>query len=373
MKITDIECIHLRVPKMDEECAWGDDALLVKVHTDAGLIGIGETDTSPLVAKAVIDAPSSNLHSSGLKRLLIGENPLEIQRLWDKMYLGSNYFGRKGVAMHAISAIDIALWDIASQHYGVPLYTLLGGKYRDKIEVYGTFVTGDTPEKNNDIIAEYMADGFNCLKFGDGVYGNNPDLDVKIVESARLFAGDDLEIAIDVQCKWLTYGNAAQLYKRMEPYNLKWIEEPILDDDLPGYARLSDIGSTRTSGGERLAGRQEFTDFIKNSKVDIVQPDITRCGGISELKKINEVAETYGCKLLPHGYSTGILLAASIQFLAATKYGDFMEYSKCSSPLFTDLVTNLIPMKDGYVTVPDTIGLGIELNEDVIEKYKVKG
>ncbi len=372
MKITNIECIHLRVPSFNEDCEWGDDALLVRVHTDAGIVGLGETDTSPLVAKAIIEAPSSNLHSCGLKRLLIGENPLEIQRLWDKMYMGSNYFGRKGVAMHAISAIDIALWDIASQYYKVPIYTLLGGKYRDKISVYGTFVTGDSPEKNNEIIAEHMADGFKCVKFGCGPFGDNPEKDIKFVESARKFAGDDLEIAIDVQCKWLTYGNASNLYGRLEPYNLKWIEEPILDDDYAGYAKLSALTGAQTSGGERLAGKYEFADFIRNSNVDIVQPDITRCGGFSELKKINEIAETYGCKLIPHGYSTGILLAASVQFLASTKYCDTMEYSKCTSPLFTDLVTNLIPMQDGFVKVPNCIGLGIDLNEEIIQKYQVK-
>src|SRR5690554_4185575 len=133
MKIIDIEVITLRVPALDQACEWGEDALIVRVITDQGLVGIGESDTSPLVAKAVIEAPQSNLYCSGLKALLIGENPLEIQKLWDKMYWSSNYLGRRGAGIHAMSAIDIALWDIASQYYQVPIHMLLGGKYRDKI------------------------------------------------------------------------------------------------------------------------------------------------------------------------------------------------------------------------------------------------
>lgn len=372
MKITDVEVICLRIPPMDSPCEWGEDAVIVKVHTDMGIVGVGESDTSPVVVKAIIEAPETNLYCSGLKRLLIGENPLEIQKLWDKMYWASNYVGRRGAGIHAISAIDIALWDIASQYYKVPIYMLLGGKYRDKIRAYGTFIPADTPEENKIIARELKNQGFTSLKFGGGVLGDSPELDEKIVRAVREELRDDFELEIDLASKWRTYGNSLSMIKKLEKYNLNWIEEPILADDLKGYSKLSGVSSAKIAGGESLTTRYEFQEFLKSAQPDIVQPDVTRCGGISELRKIYDMAELNGTKLIPHGFSTGILLAATVQFLAATEHGDLMEYSQSNSPLFKDLVKNRIPFENGYVTVPDCIGLGIELDEEMIKKYRMK-
>ncbi|MGI5966934.1 MULTISPECIES: mandelate racemase/muconate lactonizing enzyme family protein [Anaerotruncus] len=371
MKITDVEVICLRVPAFDEPCEWGDDAFIVKVHTDEGITGIGESDTSPMVARAMIEAPESNLYSGGLKRLIIGENPLEIQKLWDKMYWASNYNGRRGLGIHAMSAVDIALWDIASQYYRTPIHMLLGGKYRDKIRAYGTFIPADTPEENRVLAADLKKQGFTSLKFGGGILGDDPDTDEAIVAAVRDELGENFEMQIDIATKWRTYGASVSMFKRMEKYNLNWIEEPILGDDLKGYAKLSGMCGIKISGGESLTTRYEFNDFLRGAQPDIVQPDITRCGGISEMRKIYDLAEMNGTKLIPHGFSTGILLAATVQFLASTEHGDLMEYSQSTSPLFTGLVKNLIPFENGYVTVPDCIGLGVELDEDMIDKYRM--
>ncbi len=371
MKITDIEVICLRVPAYDDHCEWGDDAFIVRVHTDSGITGIGESDTSPIAARAMIEAPESHESSSGLKRLLIGENPLEIQKLWDKMYSCSNYCGRRGLGIHAISAIDIALWDIASQYYQVPIYMLLGGKYRDRIPSYGTFIPADTLEENREIVRKLKAQGFTSLKFGGGIFGNDPDMDEAIVAAIRDEAGPDFQLQIDVACKWRTYGASAPMFKRLEKYHLNWIEEPVMPDDHNGYAKLGALGISKVSGGEGLTTRYEFDAFIRQAQPDIVQPDITRCGGISEMRKIYDIAEMNGVKLVPHGFSTGILLAATVQFLAACEHGDLMEYSQSTSPMYTDLVKNKIPFESGYVTVPDTPGLNVELDEAIIEKYRM--
>ena len=162
------------------------------------------------------------------------------------------------------------------------------------------------------------------------------------------------------------------MFKRLEKYHLNWIEEPVIPDDMSGYAKLSALGITKVAGGEGLTTRYEFDAFLRQAHPDIVQPDITRCGGISEMRKIYDLAEMNGVKLIPHGFSTGILLAATVQFLAACEHGDLMEYSQSTSPLFTGLVKNRIPFEDGYVTVPDCIGLGIELDEDMVEAYRIK-
>ena len=371
MKIVDIEVISLRVPALDQSCEWGEDALIVRVITDTGLVGIGESDTSPLVAKAIIEAPNSNLYCSGLRALLLGENPLEIQKLWDKMYWGSNYLGRRGAGIHAMSAIDIALWDIASQYHQVPIYTLLGGKYRDKIRAYGTFIPADIPDDNRAIARQLKEKGFTSLKFGGGIMGDDPITDYELVKAVREELGDEFELQIDLASKWNTYSHSADMFKKLEPFHLNWIEEPVLADDMKGYLKLAKLAVTKIAGGESLTTRYEFEDFIKQAQPDIIQPDITRCGGISEMRIINNIAEMNGVKMIPHGFSTGILLAATVQFLAATKYGDLIEYSQSESPLFTKLVKNLLPLEEGHVKVPDTIGLGVELDETVMELYKI--
>lgn len=371
MKITDIEVIHLRVPAMEAECEWGEDAVIVKVHTDKGIVGVGEADSSPLVVQACIEAPQTNFYCNGLKRLLIGENPLEIERLWNKMYWASNYVGRRGAGIHAISAIDIALWDIAGQYYGVPTHTLLGGKYRDRIRCYGTFIPADKPEDNRKIAQDLVAQGFTSIKFGGGIFGHDPDTDYEIVRNVREAVGDEIEVQIDLASQWKTCGHSMEMCRRLEKFNLNWVEEPVLADCLNSYAKLSGRIPQKVAGGESLTTRFEFAEFLDKSKVDIVQPDITRCGGITEMKKIYDLAQMHGTQLIPHGFSTGILLSASVHFLAATEHGTLMEFSQSNSPLFRKLVANQIQFDNGYVTVPDTPGLGIELDQDIIEKYKV--
>lgn len=371
MKISEVEVLCLRVPPVEAACEWGEDAFIVRIHTDTGLCGIGESDTSPVAAKGMMNAPESHDASSGLSRLLIGQNPLEIQKLWNRMYTRSNYAGRRGLGIHAMSAVDIALWDIASQYYQVPIHMLLGGKYRDKIRAYGTFIPADTPEENRKIVRELKKQGFRSLKFGGGILGNDPDTDESIIAAIREEAGSDFELQIDIACKWRTCGASAPMFKRLEKYHLNWIEEPVMPDDFTGYARLGALGICQVAGGEGLTTRYEFDAFLRQAHPDIVQPDITRCGGISEMRKIYDLAEMNGVRLVPHGFSTGILLAATVQFLAACEHGDLIEYSQSTSPLFTKLVKNLIPFENGYVTVPDSIGLGIELDEALIEKYRM--
>ena len=371
MKITDVECICLRVPGKNEACEWGEDAFIVKVYTDEGIVGIGESDTSPTAARAFVEAPMSHGSSIGLKQIIMGENPLEIQKLWDKMYWESNYIGRRGLGIHAMSAIDIALWDIASQYYGKPIYELLGGKKRDKIAAYGTFIPVYPADGNRAIIDNLKAQGYTSLKFGGGPIGQDPDRDEEIIRVIREHAGEDFQLQLDVAGMWQTYEHASYMINRLRPYNMAWIEEPVMQDNLKGYSKLAGIEGVNISGGETLTTRYEFEVFLDQSDAAIMQPDITRCGGITEMKIINEMAMAKGKRMVPHGFSTGILLAATVQFLAAAENGTLIEYSRSTSPLFTDLVKNMIPFEDGFVTVPDMPGLNIELDEEMIRKYRI--
>ncbi|MGN0976430.1 MAG: mandelate racemase/muconate lactonizing enzyme family protein [Faecousia sp.] len=369
MKITDVKPIHLRTTPMDQPCEWGYDAFLVRVYTDEGIVGTGASDTNPEVAKACVMAAESNFFSVGLRKLLIGENPLEIQRLWDKMYFSSTYYGRKSAAVHAISAIDIALWDIASQYYKVPIHTLLGGKYRDKIRVYATLPDMDSIEATCDKAIEMKEKGFTSLKLG--IYGDT-EYDIRKVAKLRECLGDQFELEIDNCSKWRTFGKAASMFRKLEQFNLNFIEEPVIADDFNGYKKLSSMTGAMIAGGENLTTRYEFKPFIEQAEPDIVQPDITRCGGISEIRRIHDIAQLHGCKIVPHDWSTPILISAAVQFLAATDDCDFFEYCMSESPIFTELAANKLPYKDGYVEVPDCIGLGLELDEDFIRRYEVK-
>lgn len=373
MRITDVEVIHLRVPLLAADCEWGEDALIVRVHTDAGIVGLGESDSSPTVIAALIEAPQTNLYCTGLKSLLIGENPLEIGRLWQKMYWSTNYVGRRGAGIHAISAIDIALWDIAAKHYGVPLHTLLGGKFRERIDAYGTFIPADDPDENGRIARDLVAKGFTSLKFGGGVFGDDPDLDFEIVKAVRDAIGPSIQLQIDLATKWRTSAHALHMCKRLEPFNLHWVEEPVLADDERGYVKLGRQATQKIAGGEALTTVHEFHNMLERFEPDIIQPDITRCGGISEMKKIYDMAQMRGVQLIPHGFSTEILLAASVHFLASCEHGTLMEYSQSTSPLVAGngLAKEPIVFTGGQLVVPDRPGLGIELNEDIIRKYQV--
>lgn len=371
MLITDVQPIIVRVPPLDQHCEWGYDAFLVKVFTDDGLVGIGASDTNPYVAKAIVNAHDSNFYSIGLRRLLLGEDPLDIQRLWNKMYYYSNYFGRRGAVIHAISAIDIALWDIASQFYKVPISTLLGGKQHDKIKVYASLDDAGCSLEEGVERAIHMKElGFRSLKLGVGY--RDIETDYKRLCAYRKALGDEMEFQIDACSHWRTFGQAAKAFKMYEELNLNFIEEPVLADDMNAYARLSGLTKAKTAGGESLTTRYEFNAFIQNAKPDIVQPDITRCGGITELKKIYDIAAMNGCEVVPHDWSTAVLVSATIQFLASTEAPPFFEYCMSESPIYLNMFANKPSFEDGYVKVPDCIGLGLELDEEFVSRYEVK-
>ncbi|EGM1627619.1 mandelate racemase/muconate lactonizing enzyme family protein [Salmonella enterica] len=371
MKIIDVNVIWLRVPKLDQACEWGEDAVIVKITTDEGLVGYGESDSCPLVIKSFIETPASHSTCRGLRDILIGKNPLEISLLWDEMFTGSEYMGRRGAGIHAISAIDIALWDIAGQFYGVPVHTLLGGKYREKIDAYGTFIPSDDDDESCEKALNLLSQGFRSIKFGGNNFGVNPANDYETVRRIRETVGNDIDIEIDLVGLWKNYSLAKKRYELLKDFNINWIEEPVPSDSLKCYRRLSETLPVKITGGESLTSYSEFKQFIEEASPAIVQPDITRCGGISEIRKINQLAEFNGVSLVPHGFSTGILLHATIHFLASTRFGELIEYSQSNSPIYKYLVKNKIPVIDGKVTVPDKPGLGLELDNDFIKEYSV--
>jgi L-alanine-DL-glutamate epimerase-like enolase superfamily enzyme len=374
MKITKVEAILLR-PKGPIDTSIGDgsqDGVLVRVHTDEGITGLGEIDSSPWVAKAIIEAPPSHKICSGLAALLVGENPLEVGRLWQKMYHGTLYFGRRGAAIHAISGVEIALWDIAGKAAGKPIHALLGGARRQRIKAYASTLMPETPAEAAKVIETQLKAGFGAIKLGWGPFGRSAELDVALVKAARQAGGDGFDLMVDIGKGWQTARDGIDRAKRMESCNLTWIEEPFWPDDYAKYAALAAATSIPIAGGEEETTLSDFQRLIGQGGVEVVQPDVTRAGGIQECLVIADYARRQGRRCVLHAWSTGIIKAATLHVLAAMEEAEYMEYCIQTTDLNQRLVAERFPLVDGMVEIPNAPGLGIELDQAALAEFAVR-
>ncbi|TME96224.1 MAG: mandelate racemase/muconate lactonizing enzyme family protein [Chloroflexi bacterium] len=374
MKITDVEAIVLRQPALNEGIADGSqDDLVVRVHTDAGLVGIGEVDSAPEVVKAVIEAPASHAIASGLRHVLIGQDPLEIEQLWDSMYRATIYFGRRGVALHALSGIDIALWDIKGKALGKPVRELLGPVQRTRVRAYASTLMPDTEDdvvrSVSQLIDRY---GFTAVKLGWGPLGQDPDHDVRLAKAARKAAGDNIDVLIDAGLGYGKDANTAiRVARELEQLGIFWLEEPFLPDELDAYAKLADTVDINIAAGEEDTTLAGFRELAERGHVDVLQPDVTRCGGITELLRIAGYAQRHGKACVPHAWKSGIIKAASLHVNAVLSDAWFQEYCVANTPLNTGLTRQTFPLRDGFVEVPSTPGLGVDLDPDILERFAV--
>src|SRR5437660_12739540 len=238
MKITRVEAIHLRLPDVNERCDGSQETLVVKVHTDADLVGLGEVDSSSLVARAIIEAPLSHKICRGLAECVVGQDPFEIDRLIHRMYEGTIFFGRQGAVIQAMSGVEIALWDIVGKAVKRPVYQLLGGGFRKKFRAYGSILFGDTPAQTEKTACGLAAQGYKAVKFGWGPMGQSEESDIAHVRAARKGLGPSAELMVDAGLCWDT-ATAIRRARQFEPYRLTWLEEPLHPDNVDGYARLS--------------------------------------------------------------------------------------------------------------------------------------
>ncbi len=371
MKITDIEAIYVSQKNVRAQCDSGQDALIVKVTTDAGITGIGEVDSAPLAAKAVIEGPFSHTISTGLKHLLIGEDPFETEKLWHTMYQRTIYSGRRGIGLHAMSGIDLALWDIKGKALGLPVWKLLGGGFHKQIRCYASSLFGATPAETGELARRIRARGFNGVKFGWAPMGKDAKTDVDLVRQARKGLGDDADLMIDAGLVW-DARTAIQRAKAFAEYNIFWLEEPLQPDDYEGYRKLSEATPVHIAAGEQESNRQSFLDLMDKGRVDIVQVDLTRCGGFTEAMKIASLAADRGLRVANHGFSTYINVHAALHWLNAIPNALIAEFVvQENTDLREFLTTNNVRAKDGFLPIPDAPGLGIELNEEQVRKFRV--
>jgi L-alanine-DL-glutamate epimerase-like enolase superfamily enzyme len=374
VRITEVEAVILRQPALDDAIADGSqDDLVVLVHTDEGITGIAEVDSAPEAVQAVINAPGSHAIANSLRQLLVGEDPFDIERLWQKMYRGLIYVGRRGIALHAMSGIDIALWDIKGKALGKPVCELLGTPRRDRVRAYASMLMPDTVEEVRARVGEVREQGFTAVKLGWGPLGANPQHDLELAAAAREAAGSTMDVLIDAG---LGYGADARtaigVARGLEELGVFWLEEPFEPDEYEAYAELADAVDIRIAAGEQDTTVWGFRELIERGHVDLVQPDVTRCGGITELLRIAELARAHGVETVPHAWKSGIIKAASLHVNAVLPDALFQEYCVADTPINTQLTRERLPLEaDGTVLVPTAPGLGVELDPEVLERYRI--
>jgi L-rhamnonate dehydratase len=372
VKITEIEALVLQVGEVDTSRADGtQDAFIVRIHTDEGLVGVGEGDTSPYVAREIVNMPSSHSLARGLREVLIGEDPTRIRPLWNSMFASSYHYGRDGAALHAMSAIDMALWDLLGRISGLSVAQLLGGVESTEIEVYASEVMPETPDEVAAIAQRVVDEGFRALKLGWGPLGGDVGLDIELASAARGVLGPDRKLMIDGGMAY-TLRSAREFCRRAEPLGLFWFEEPFQADDLGSYERLTESVDVRIACGEAHSNSAPFRQLIE-SGVSILQPDLGRCGGLSTGRDIAASCREYAASavVIPHCFSTDVLLAATLQYVAALPGERLIEYPVTSSKRMGSLLTAPFTPENGYLRLAEGAGLGIELDDDEVRRRTV--
>lgn len=381
MKITNVEAFILQspfeitLPENSDEARGVKHCLLIKVSTDEGITGWSDVETSPHAGEATVNAPESGAGMfEGLRALAMGEDPFDVERLWDKIYRGTIYFGRRGVAMQVLSGFDIACHDIIGKAIGRPVYKLLGGARRDKVRAYASTLFRSSPDAMKQACEFYLKRGFTAVKFGWGVFGQDFKRDVKLVGAAREALGPDVELMIDPG--WMvdrSAYDAIELCKALEPYNIFWLEDFLHPENYDGYARVKAAGvRTRLAAGEQEATGWGFRELIQRGRIDVAQPDLSRCGGFTQARKIMWEAECAGIDVCPHAWLTDLLTAASLHVNAVLPRSLFLEYNVSDNPMLREIIENPVQMdKDGYIPVPQGPGLGIGINEEAVKRFCV--
>ena len=380
MKITDLK-IHILKSPLAEPFAFSQgwvrqrSATLVEVSTDAGITGWGEAFAQglepPEIAATVID--------SALRPIVTGADPLDTEVLWHRMYHATRDYGRKGSVISGISAVDTALWDIAGKYHEVPIYRLLGGAFRTRVQPYATGFyriagQGEAERLGEEAIRHFEA-GFSIMKVKLG-YGVADDI-ACMEQIGRAIQGKPVTLMVDTNH---AYGRAEalRLGRALEQYDLRWYEEPVVPEDIAGYVEMRRRLSMPIAGGENEHTLYGFRELLGAGAVDVAQPDLGSCGGISAGRHIIALAQSHGVQVNPHVWGSAIAQAASLQLLAAVPIAHhslfaqepILEFDRSSHPFRLQLITKPIELLNGWVEIPTGAGLGVEVDRSVLEKYR---
>ena len=369
MKIREIRCAGLR--GATPEGGWSNELrpedcvhTLIAVHTDEGVVGLGSVFTNDALVRASLAV---------LEPLYRGENALEPERVSEKLHQHMFWLGRGGAITHTISGIDIALWDLLGKSTGQPIGRLLGGRYRNKVQPYASLLM-DAPEKLREHLLEVKAQGFRAFKIGWGPFGRcNAATDEAIVKAAREAVGTESQLMVDAggsDAYWTNgYKWALNTAKMLADYDVAWFEEALHPDALEDFVKLREHSPVPIAGGEVLTRRQAFQPWLAAGAFDIIQPDVTKVGGISEERRIAWMAQDYGVRFIPHGWNTAVGLAADLQLASAFPGTNLVEYLT-GSPFIDEITQGGWQLdKDGMLAIPELPGLGLDLDRDAVAKY----
>ena len=369
MKIREIRAVGLR--GATPEGGWTeeikpDDSVhtLIAVLTDEDLVGLGSVFNNVDVVRGALEL---------LKPLYQDENALEPERVSEKLRQHMFWFGRGGAVTHAISGIDIALWDLLGKATGQPVGRLLGGRYRERVKPYASLLMRE-PEVLAELLRELKDQGFRAFKIGWGPFGRHSHAyDEQIVRAAREAVGADADLMVDAggsDAFWSHgYKWALRTAHMLAEYDVAWFEEPLKPDALEDYVQLRLRAPVPISGGEVLTRRQSFQPWLTAGALDIVQPDVTKVGGITESRRVAWMAEAYGVRFIPHGWNTAVGLAADLQLASAFADTDLVEYLT-GSPYVDEIVSGGWRLdQEGMLSIPDAPGLGISLDQDAVARY----
>jgi L-alanine-DL-glutamate epimerase-like enolase superfamily enzyme len=387
VKITDVEAIVLDTgrnyanPVAASEAHGVRFVSLLRITTDEGLTGWSDIETQPHVGRAIVDAPSGGaVGFESLRTALVGEDPLERERLWQKCARYLAYYGRRGAGMQMRSGADIALWDLTGKILGQPVHTLLGASYRDRVRAYASTLFRPTPDAMKAAVAGYREQGFTAIKFGWGAFGHDLALDVALVKAAREEAGPNVDLMVDAGWYGVTAADPyrprpvrdwIRLVRELEELDITWLEDFLEPENLAGYRAVADARTTlRIAAGEQAEGYGEF-ERLADAGVDVLQPDLSRCGGITVGRQVADLAMRRQIDCVPHAWLTGLLTAASLHLNAYLIDSRYLEYNTSSASLLTTLCTEPPRLVDGHIAVPLGPGLGVEVDEEVIRHYRV--
>lgn len=374
LKITKIETILLSYRYSEKErweCpGWMTmqrNSTLVRVWTNKGNYGVGEIGEDSSIPQSV-----SSIIEEHFESMLIGEDPFNVEKLWRKMFVYSLHWGRKGGAIKIISGIEIALWDIIGKELNRPVYELLGGKCRNRIKVYASAGMSNAEGELIEEMLNYKEQGYSAVKMR---IGGDPKEDVEKVRKVREAIGNKVDLIADagmcyVDTAW-DFNTALRVARQLEKLDLLWLEEPLINDDIDGYARLTAAVDVPIAAGENEYTKYGFKDLIDKRAVDIVQPDATRSGGIMEVKKIAAIADAFQMRVAPHIFTSGVSLMANMHVIISSPNVMIMEYDRTINPLRDELLIEPLHYENGYVHFPEGIpGLGVNLTDELIEKFK---
>jgi D-galactarolactone cycloisomerase len=378
MKITDVITHQLQV-SVDEPFTssrgWyykTKGALVVEVHTDEGITGWGDCYGPAAVCKAIVDTL--------LKPSVVGKDPFDVEVIWEALYNKVKDYGLTGMTISGISGVDIALWDIIGKACKQPIHKLIGGSFRPRVEAYATGLYFKNMDRLNEEAAEeargYAEQGFRSIKMKIGLGSLKKDLDR--VAAVRDAIGPEIRLMVDAN-HCFNVPQAINIGRELEQLDVYWFEEPISPEDREGYVEVSRRLDMAVAGGENEFTKFGFRDIIDQRAMDIVQPDVCAAGGITECKKIAALAQAARLQCIPHAWGTAIGLAATIHFLAPlpecppclVPISPILEYEQTFNPFRDQLSRVRLTHQQGFVDVPTGPGLGIDINREILDKYRV--